>query len=60
MDHVQCTAGKILGKGIKGNIITYKRERERESQMEAARERERERESNTHLPTRNLSRPVGE
>ena len=43
MDHVQCTAGKILRKGVKGNIITYKRERERESQMEAARERERER-----------------
>ena len=58
MDHVQCAAGKILRKGVKGNIITYKRERERESQMEAARERERE--SNTHLPTRNLSRPVGE
>ena len=28
MDHVQCTAGKILRKGVKGNIITYKRERE--------------------------------
>ena len=49
MDHVQCTAGKILRKGVKGNIITYKRERERESQMEAARERERERERVTPI-----------
>ena len=42
MDHVQCTAGKILRKGVKGNIITYKRERERVKWRQQERERERE------------------
>ena len=44
MDHVQCTAGKILRKGVKGNIITYKRERERERESNGGSKRERERE----------------
>ena len=49
MDHVQCTAGKILRKGVKGNIITYKRERERERVKWRQQERERERERVTPI-----------